>query len=895
MLETVKTYYQKIFGSENKRKLDKRRPMVEAVNELEDEMSALSDTELMQKTPAFKERLQGSETLDDILPEAYAVVREASKRTLGLRHYDVQVLGAIIMHEGAIAEMKTGEGKTLAATMPLYLNALKEDGAHLVTVNDYLARRDTVWMGQIYDFLGLSVGVINQDGSYLYDEEYSQEKVDEKQAVDSEDELDEERDEEGYYKVSYEYLRPCDRPEAYAADITYGTNNQFGFDYLRDNLAYDPDEIRQSNLPFAIIDEIDFVLIDEARTPLIISAPAEEAEDLYKRFASIAKRLQAGTHFEVDKEKNAIMMMEEGIEKAEDDLGIDNIYTEKGVNHVHHLENAVRAKALYEKDQEYVLKDGEVVIVDEFTGRLMPGRRWSGGLHQAVEAKEGVALQQESRTFASVTFQNFFRMYDTLSGMTGTAMSSSEEFYKVYDIDTIAVPTNEPVRRDDHDDLIFQTEMGKFKAIARKINELNEKGQPVLIGTVSIEKNELLSEFLQQKGIPHEVLNAKNHEREGEIIASAGAKGAVTLATNMAGRGVDIKLGGKDATRDEYTDVKELGGLFVLGTERHESRRIDNQLRGRAGRQGDPGESQFFVSLEDELMQVFASETVKNMMGRFGIPEDQPIENPMISRALENAQEKIEGKNFDARKHVLKFDEVLHTQRKELYARRREILTGDYERLQQLVEEVADGDEEYLEKIEKRKEHVGEEPFYEAVRRGALQTIDMLWVEHIDSMDYLRSSVNLRAYGQKDPLVEYKKEGKRMFESMQVQINEQIKELLPNIGEGAFERERRKLQEVHKEAESLSQSDEGDNAGRQRQAGQPNQDGTSVTTSASTRSGGTSGPIGKKGPTTEDGTKIGRNDRVIITKGEREKEMKFKKAQPMLEQDGWEIKEVITN
>lgn len=875
-------FLKKIFGDENSRKLKKRHPVVDSVNEWEEEISALSDEELRGKTDEFKERLANGETLDDLLPEAFAVAREAAKRTVGMRPYDVQVLGGVILHEGNIAEMKTGEGKTLAATMPMYLNALTGDGAHLVTVNDYLARRDAVWMGEVYSFLGLSVGVINQQESYLYDEEYGAEQAQEEGK--SEEELDEEHDEEGFYKVAYEYLRPCERPESYDADITYGTNNQFGFDYLRDNLAYDPDKIRQESHPFAIIDEIDQVLIDEARTPLIISAPAEEAEDLYQRFASIAQGLQEGTHYEADEEKNAIMMTEEGIDKAEQELGIDNIYTEKGVNYVHHLENAVRAKALYEKDQEYVVKDGKVVIVDKFTGDLMPGRRWSGGLHQAVEAKEGVELQQESRTFASITFQNFFRMYDKLSGMTGTAMTSSEEFYKVYDLDTIAVPTNEPVRRKDHDDLIFQTELGKFKAIARKVNELNEKGQPVLIGTVSIEKNELLAEFLKKKGIPHELLNAKNHEREGEIIAEAGAKGAVTIATNMAGRGVDIKLGGKDATKEEYEEVKSLGGLFVLGTERHEARRIDDQLRGRSGRQGDPGASQFFVSMEDELMRVFASDTVKNMMGKMGIPEDQPIENPMISRALERAQKKIEGLNFDARRHVLKFDDVLHHQRTQLYERRNEILTGDNERIQELIERIADGEDSYLETMEERKEAIGKDVFYDAVRRVALQTIDMLWVEHLDSMDYLRSSVNLRAYGQKDPLVEYKKEGLRMFRQMEVEIDEQIYRLLPNLGEGAFQKERRKLQQVHEKAESLSEK--GGEAG-----GSSMQSGSSSSTSGG--GGASGGQVKKKGRTKSDGSKIGRNDRVLIVKGGDEKELKYKKARRMIERDGWTLKRVV--
>ena len=643
-LEPLKDNLKNIFGGANERKLRELRSEVEDINALEPEIEKLSDDELAAKTDEFKKRLDEGETLDDIRNEAFAVVREVAKRTLGQRHYDVQLMGGITLHEGTVAEMKTGEGKTLASTAPVYLNALSGDPVHVVTVNDYLARRDAVWMGQIYEFLGMSVGVVNSQASYRY--------APEKDADLEED--DEKRDEEGYYDIVEELVEEVERPQAYDADITYGTNNQFGFDYLRDHLTYDEDGLRQRGHAFVIIDEVDSILIDEARTPLIISAPAEESEKLYATFADIAEQLKDGEDYTIDDEKNAVMLEDSGIEKAEQALDVDNIYTDRGVKYVHHLETAVKAKALYERDKEYVVRDGQVMIVDEFTGRLLEGRRFSEGLHQAIEAKEGVEVQKESKTYASITFQNFFRLYDKLSGMTGTAMTSSEEFFKVYDLDTYAIPTNEPVIRKDMDDRIYQTELGKFKAVARRVKKLNEKGQPVLIGTVSIEKNELLSEYLDQEGIPHEVLNAKNHKSEGEIIAEAGAKGAVTLATNVAGRGVDIQLGGANATQEEYEEVKELGGLFVLGTERHNARRIDDQLRGRAGRQGDPGASQFYVSLEDELMQVFASDTVKNMMGTFGIPEDKPIENPLITNALERAQKKIEGYNFDARRQVLK-------------------------------------------------------------------------------------------------------------------------------------------------------------------------------------------------------------------------------------------------
>ncbi|MCK5591578.1 MAG: preprotein translocase subunit SecA, partial [Candidatus Pacebacteria bacterium] len=559
------SFFKKVFsfgGDESERMVRSFQPIVDKINDFEDKISKLSDEELKLKTPEFKERLEKGDTLDDILPEAFATVREASKRVLGQRHYDVQLIGGVALHKGNISEMRTGEGKTLVATLPVYLNALEGKGVHVVTVNDYLSRRDVVWMGQIYAFLGLSSAVINHQSSYLYDAGHK--------------DLDEERDIEGSFKIVYEFLRPCSRREAYYADITYGTNVEFGFDYLRDNIAYEEKDIVQRDYNYVIVDEIDSILIDEARTPLIISSPTSDAENLYETFTDIVRTMKKEEDYTVDEKLKAVQMTDEGIAKAEKTLGVENIYTEKGIKYVHHLETAIRAKALFEVDKQYVVKDDEVIIVDEFTGRLQPGRRWSEGLHQAVEAKEGVKIQQESRTFASITYQNYFRMYKKLSGMTGTAKTSSEEFYEVYSLNVVSVPTNKVAERIDRNDLIFQTEQGKFKAIAHKVKELHDKGQPVLIGTVSIEKNELLSAYLRKEGVPHEMLNAKNHENEGGVIAQAGKKGNVTIATNMAGRGVDIMLGGVPKVEKDYEKVKELGGLFVLGTERHEARRIDN-------------------------------------------------------------------------------------------------------------------------------------------------------------------------------------------------------------------------------------------------------------------------------------------------------------------------------
>jgi len=768
-------FLNSIFGGAEEKAVKSWQPLVLSVNELEKTFEKLSIEELKNKTAEFKNRLEKGESLDDILPEAFAAVREAGKRTLGQRHFDVQILGGIAMHKGGIAEMRTGEGKTLVATLPAYLNALTGKGVHVVTVNDYLSRRDAVWMGQIYSALGLSVGILNHQESFIYDHEHTDK---------NEDAL---RDNTGSFHVVHEFLRPSTKQEAYKADITYGTNNEFGFDYLRDNLLYQKEQLSQRGFNYAVVDEIDSILIDEARTPLIISANTAEASDLYVQFAKIAKEMNQEEDFTLDEKRKTISLTQEGITKAEKVLGLENIYSEGGVKFVHHLETAVRAKALFHNDKEYVVKDNEIIIVDEFTGRLQPGRRWSEGLHQAIEAKEGVRIKEESRTFASITFQNYFRMYEKLSGMTGTATTSKEEFYKVYGLETFIIPTEKPVARVDHNDLIFQTQTGKMKAVAKKVMELNKIGQPVLIGTVSIEHNEMLASFLKGEGIAHEMLNAKNHEREGEIIAQAGKKGAVTIATNMAGRGVDIKLGGNPGSPEMYEEVKSLGGLFVLGTERHDARRIDNQLRGRSGRQGDPGQTQFFVSLEDSLMRIFATDTIKKMMGRFNIAEDEAIENKLITSSLEKAQEKIEGFNFDARKHVLEFDDVLNYQRTIIYKHRRDILSGGKEEVDAYMNEASLLLEDSMrEKLLKKLEDLSNKPAsIETIRRVILQTIDTFWVNHLETMEYLRSSVNLRAYGQRDPLIEYKKEGLRFFKDMEASIAKQVAEFLialdPNV------------------------------------------------------------------------------------------------------------------
>ncbi len=839
------SFLDRFFGPTYAKELKQASPIVLSTNALESSLEPLSLDALRDRSLALRTEVQsGGKTLDAAMPEAFALVREAAKRTLGQRHYDVQIIGGVILHRGRIAEMRTGEGKTLVGTLPAYLNALTGKGVHVVTVNDYLARRDAAWMGQVYAALGLSVGIINQSGSYLYDPTHT--------------EKDEVRDAEGAYKVVYEFLRPCTRKEAYEADITYGTNSEFGFDYLRDNIEFDPHSLRQRGHAFAMIDEVDSILIDEARTPLIISGPAQDSENLYATFAAIAAQLSPETDYVVDEKLKAATLTDSGIEAAERLLGVENIYTEGGIKYVHHLETAVRARALYKRDKEYVVKDGEAVIVDEFTGRLQPGRRWSDGLHQAIEAKEGVAVQKESRTYASITYQNYFRMYDKLAGMTGTALTSQEEFYSVYKLDVIPVPTHRTVQRVDHNDLIFQNERGKTTAIIRRVADIHKSGQPVLIGTASIDKNEELSTALTKAGIPHEMLNAKNHEREGEIIAEAGKKGKVTLATNMAGRGVDIKLGGAQATKEEGEEIRSLGGLFVLGTERHEARRIDNQLRGRSGRQGDTGATQFYVSMDDTLMRVFAGDMVKNMMGRFGIPEDEPIENGMITRSLESAQKKIEGFHFDSRKQVLAYDNVLNQQRQVIYDKRKKLLCGSVEDIQESIDELIEHIPTAADTVARRIAELGETAWQDVIRRLMLQVNDMLWVEHLEVMQHTRSSVGLRAYGQQDPLIEYRKEAIRLFKEMEVAFFRRVAELIPNIQLDAVEREeseRRKVQE------SLTLGNANGGVATQKRRA--------------------TAPLRKE-------EKIGRNELVTITDGTKIETMKYKKAEPLLASGLWQ-------
>lgn len=793
----------KILGDTSSHYVKKIAPIIVQINDQEAGISALSDEALKAKTEEFKVRLGNGETLDEILPEAFAVVRETAKRLLGQRHFDVQLIGGLTLHQGKIAEMKTGEGKTLVATLPVYLNALTGKGVHIVTVNDYLARRDAVWMGQIYAWLGLSVGVLNNQASYLYDPNHQ--------------DLDKERDIEGSFKVIHEFLRPCSRSEAYLADILYGTNNEYGFDYLRDNIAYRPiDQVQRpdplSRHNFAIVDEVDSILIDESRTPLIISAPSGESEKLYGTFAQIARTLTKEIDYTVDEKFKSISLTDEGITRAEKTLGVENIYTDKGIKYVHHLETAVRAKALFELDRDYVVREGEIVIVDEFTGRLQPGRRWSEGLHQAIEAKEGVKVQEESRTFATITLQNYFRLYQKLAGMTGTAQTSAEEFLKVYGLEVISVPTNKPNQRVDLPDYIFQSEKGKIASVVKKVKEINQTGQPVLIGTSSIEKNELLSAYFKKEGIEHKILNAKNHEEEGSVIAGAGRKASVVIATNMAGRGVDIKLGGPTPTTEEQDEVRNLGGLFVLGTERHDARRIDDQLRGRSGRQGDHGTTQFYVSLEDDLMRVFGSERVKGMMGRFGIPEDEPIQNSFVSKTLEGAQGKIEGFNFDMRKHLLEYDDVVSHQRQTIYDRRNKILLGGKEEIDEFITKALEAlpvtpedKDQLLQGVTQKRQELGEEKFTSQARQTILQVIDMYWVEHLEAIDYMRGSVRLRAYGQRDPLVEFKKEGLSLFKDMELAIFGNVLELLAKI-EGEIKTEEIKIKEVHDQAELILNS-----------------------------------------------------------------------------------------
>ena len=783
-------FLTKFLGDSNERILKKLHPIVDEINELEPQFEHFSNEELKEKSEELKKEIResGNNNFDKILPKGFALVREAAKRTIGQRHFDVQLMGGMVLHRGKIAEMKTGEGKTLAATLPVYLNGLAGKGVHVVTVNDYLARRDANWMGPIYHLLGLSCASIQHEKAYLYEP-----RVIDKNEV----------------TIETQNLREISRKEAYEADITYGTNNEFGFDYLRDNLSQSLTMMVQREPYFAIIDEVDSILIDEARTPLIISAPDAESTKMYEQFSKIVPQLKENADYNIDEKMRAATLTEEGINKVEKILGLGNIYEEGGIRYVHHLEQALRAQALFKRDRDYVVKDGQVIIVDEFTGRLMPGRRYSQGLHQALEAKEKVLVQEESRTLATITFQNYFRLYKKLAGMTGTAVTSAEEFHKVYGLEAVVIPTNKPMIREDLSDRIYKSEKGKFQAVVREIKDRHEKGQPILTGTVSIEKNELLSALLKKEGVSHEVLNAKNHEREAQIIAEAGKKGAVTVATNMAGRGVDIKL---------EEGVVELGGLHIIGTERHEARRIDNQLRGRSGRQGDPGSSQFFVSLEDDLMRIFGGDRIKNLMERLKVPEDQPIENKIISKAIESAQAKIEGFNFDARKHVLEYDDVVNKQREVIYKKRKEVLKSEdlkpqilevirneikrivefhtqgyadnwnYKEISEVIKSIFPIKIDDLEKTlrdfqspeqmsdylinlaesayqEKEKE-IEEKNMRQIEKFIFLRNIDILWMEHLDNLEHLRDSVRLRAYGQKDPLVEYKNEGHRLFQKL---------------------------------------------------------------------------------------------------------------------------------
>ena len=799
----IKMVLNSIFGTQNERTLKKLQPLVDSINALEPKISALSDEELKAKTAEFRQRLNDGQTLDDLLPEAYACVREASKRTIGLRHFDSQMIGGIILHQGKIAEMKTGEGKTLVATLPVYLNALSGEGVHVVTVNDYLARRDRNWMGPVYEFMGLTVGFVQHD------------------------------------------MPNQERQASYACDVAFVTNNEIGFDYLRDNMVVSKEDRVLKNLNFAIVDEVDSILIDEARTPLIISGPAEESTDKYYKCNRIVPHLKGrkvveseeiqakynnvdltiGYDYIVDEKNHSIVLTEQGIAKAEKLLGVKSIYDDLQSEWVHHINQALKAHNLMHRDVEYVIKEGEIIIVDEFTGRLMPGRRWSEGLHQAVEAKENLRIAEENQTLATITFQNYFRMYKKLAGMTGTAITEAGEFWEIYKLDCFDIPTNRPLMRVDHADMIYRTEKEKYDAIVKGIEELWKKGQPVLVGTRSIEQSERIDALLRRKGVPHQVLNAKYHEMEAEIIAQAGKKGAVTIATNMAGRGTDIVLGGNPQNLEEAEFVKNAGGLHILGTERHEARRIDNQLRGRSGRQGDPGSSRFYLSLEDELMRLFGSERISGLMQKLGMQEGEEIQHPWISRAIENAQKKVEGMNFDIRKHLLDYDNVMNKQREAIYRLRNEILEGEditltvtdmlSESINNKLEmwapeklypeqwdmtslhawlsktfgvkiEISQDELKFMkaeqlsevvqtavkEAYEKRESELTKDVLHQVQRMILLQMIDTAWKEHLYDLDQIKKGIGLRAYGQKDPLIEYKKESFAMFEQMMNRIRE---------------------------------------------------------------------------------------------------------------------------
>ena len=797
MAITQQKALSKIFGDPQKKILKRLRKQVDVINGLNDKYEKMSDKELRAQTDELKKRLsKKSVTLDTILPDAFAVAREAAKRVIGERPYDVQLIGGMVLHEGNVAEMKTGEGKTLVATLPTYLNALEDKGVHVVTVNDYLAQRDAGWMGQVYDFLGLTTGVIINEASFVYDKDYDNEHHDDPRM---------------------RKLRPVSRKEAYAADITYGTNNEFGFDYLRDNMVNDVDLLRQRELNFAIVDEVDSILIDEARTPLIISAPAAENPDNYYTFAKIAAKL-VPEDYVLDEKRRSVALTDEGVEKVQKLLGIKNLYTPDHVRSVYHMDQALRAQTLFKRDKDYVVtNDGEVIIVDEHTGRLMQGRRYNEGLHQAIEAKEGVPVLEESMTLATISFQNYFRLYNKLSGMTGTAFTEAEEFQQIYSLDVIQIPPNKPVIREDKEDLIFKTEKAKLKAVAEAIKDYHKQGRPVLVGSGSIEKNEQIAKYLEKEGIKFEILNAKNNEREAAIVAKAGEKGAITLATNIAGRGTDIKLG---------EGVKELGGLVVIGSERHESRRIDNQLRGRGGRQGDPGETQFYVSTEDDLMRIFQGERIASLMDRLGVDDDTPIRTRAVSKTLEAAQKRVEGYNFDTRKNVVQYDNVINRHRRVVYVMRRRILEGDnikpeIERLlrakvhelttlpsknnPKFVEDflvIFPVDKEKIEKVGKEKKdrlryekalELAEEAYAEKEReigaddlRGVerevyMAVLDTLWMQHLENMQHLREGIHWRSVGQRDPLVEYRSESQKLFESLQANLRDEVLATIFNI------------------------------------------------------------------------------------------------------------------
>ncbi len=797
-------FLERIFGNDNKKLLGKLGIIVKEINFREKALEDFSDEKLLEASLDLKKKCQGKSAIDEYLTEAFSLAREASKRTLKQRHFDVQLMGGIVLHQGKIAEMKTGEGKTLAATLPAYLNALCGKGAHIITVNDYLAKRDAVWMGQIYHALGLSVGCIAHESAYLYDPGYqaasqiSNFKNGNDNASFQDYKRDEERDIVGGFKVIESYLRPVSRKEAYLADITYGTNHEFGFDYLRDNMAFSAHDRVQRGLNYAIIDEVDSILIDEARTPLIISAPDMESSKMYQEFARIVPRLEKDGDYQIHEKEKTATLTENGINKVERILGVENIYQEKGIRYLHHLEEALRAHAIFRRDRDYVVKNQEIIIVDEFTGRLMPGRRWSGGLHQAVEAKEGLNVRPESITLASISLQNYFRMYEKLAGMTGTAATSAEEFQKVYKLEVVIMPTNKPMIRKDLPDVIYKNEKAKFRAIVQKIKECHQKGQPVLVGTRSIEKNEYLGKLLEIEGIPHEILNAKNHQREAEIISQAGKSGSVTVATNMAGRGVDIILGGNPSLREESELVRKADGLFVLGTERHEARRIDNQLRGRSGRQGDVGVSQFFLSMEDDLMRIFGGEKMKTIMERLRVPEDQPIESGLISQAVEGAQRKIEGFNFDLRKHLLEYDDVMNIHRETFYKKRKEIVESSKEGLKKRISEIFQKQNGKIEELLNKENELGEEQFWGICRFLTLKIMDSLWINHLEEMSYLRDKVSIRAYGQLDPLVEYKNEGYKLFQQLLKILDASIIQNILNL------RKQEKTLPVSKEPERLT-------------------------------------------------------------------------------------------